>query len=80
MNIRTRIGKLLRHTADRIDPKGAPRSTGYSFTYELNEGIRFRDDRKGCPLWYLGNAAHDRAHTEADNRAPWIDWKTMTLR
>lgn len=80
MTTRARIGKFLRTHADRIDPDGAPRAIGHSFTYELHEGIRFRDDGKGCPLWYLGHADHERAHIEADSRAPWIDWETMTLR
>lgn len=80
MTIRARVGKFLRKHADRIDPDGAPRGGGYSFTFELNEGIRFRSDGKGCPLWYLGKADYERAHLEADNRPPRINWGTMTLR
>lgn len=71
---------LLRRIADRLDPAGAPRSLGHSFTFELGEGIRFRDDGKGCPMWYLGESDYDRAHEESDTDAPWIDWSTMTLR
>jgi len=29
--------------------------------------IVFHDGRKGCPLWYYGDADYERAHTEADN-------------
>jgi hypothetical protein len=79
-DLRTRLGWFLRRTADRIDPSSAPRAVGYSFTFELYEGIRFRTDGRGCPLWHLGEADHDRAHEEADTRAPWIDWKTGTLQ
>lgn len=78
--IRERIGWRLRRIADRIDPANTPRGIGYSFTFELNEGIRFRTDGKGCPLWYLSDADRDRAHLESDTRPPWIDWTTMSLR
>lgn len=80
MDIRAKVGRILRRVADRIDYRGAPRSIGHSFTFELNEGIRLRTDGRGCPLWYLGEADHDRAHEEADNRTPRIDWTTMRLR
>ncbi len=50
MNIRTRIGWTLRRFADRIDHDNAPRYTGYSFTFERREGIRFRYDGQGCPV------------------------------
>lgn len=69
---------LLRRIADRLDPAGCPRSIGSSFTFELGEGIRWRDDGKGCPLWYLGEDDYARAHDEADNPGPKIDWRTMT--
>lgn len=65
--MRSRIGKFLRRVADRIDYQGAPRGTGFSFTIETGEGLRVREDGKGCGLWYLGNAEYDRAHTEADS-------------
>lgn len=68
---------LLRRIADRIDHKGAPKAIGMSFTYEHREGIRFRDDGKGCPLWYLGEADYRRAHTEADTDHIIVDWPTM---
>jgi hypothetical protein len=40
---------------------------GWSFTFEPGEGIRFREDGKGCPLAYLSAADYDRAHSEADD-------------
>jgi hypothetical protein len=58
---------LLRRIADRIDDDGAPKCMSYSFTFERGEGIRFRDDGKGCRLAYLGKDDYERAHTEADN-------------
>lgn len=57
---------LLRRIADRIDYAGAPRAIGYTFTFEQGEGLRFREDGKGCPLWYLGDDDYERAHAEAD--------------
>lgn len=66
--MRTRIGKALRRWADRIDYEGAPRAVGWSFTIEQGRGAVFREGRQqGCPLWYLGQADYDRAHTEADS-------------
>lgn len=61
------IAQRMRFAADRIDPVGAPRGTSYSFTFERGHGIRWRDDGKGCPIWYLGEADYRRAHIEADN-------------
>lgn len=71
---------LLRRLADRLDYSGAPRAIGISFTFELGEGIRWRDDGRGCPLWYLGDDDYERAHDEADNPGPRIDRATMTVR
>lgn len=63
-----RLARRMRRLADRIDPDGAPRAIGWSFTFERGEGIRFRDDRRGCRLWYLGELDdREKAHTEADN-------------
>lgn len=64
----TRIGYWLRRLADRIDPVNAPRAIGQSFTFEQGWGLRFRDDGRGCPLWYLSEADYARAHDEADVR------------
>lgn len=81
MSARSRVGAFLRKYADRLDPDGAPRAIGWSFTFELHEGIRFRQDGRGCSLWYLGQIGdEDKAYTESDTRPPWIDWGTMTLR
>lgn len=71
---------LLRRAADRLDPAGCPRRmSSASFTFEEDEGIRFRDDGRGCPLWYLGEDDYRRAHDEADRPAPRIDWKNLTV-
>ena len=61
-----RLAFLLRRVAGRIDREGTPKHMSYSFTFEDGEGIRFRDDGRGCPLWYLGEADYERAHAEAD--------------
>lgn len=60
-----RLARWLRDLADRIDYAGAPRGVNYSFTIEPGEGIRFRQDGRGCPLWYLGDEDYLRAHHEA---------------
>ena len=79
MKLRARIGNWLRYKlADRIDPNGAPRHVGRSFTFEIYEGMRIREDGKGCQLWYLGERDYRRAHDEADTAHPQINWKTMT--
>lgn len=67
MTLRFRLARRLRFLADRIDHRSAPRCTGYSFTFEDGYGIRFRDDGRGCPIWYLGEDAFERAHDEADS-------------
>lgn len=73
------IAQRLRFLADRIDRDGAPKAIGWSFTHEKGVGIRFRDDRRGCPLWYLGEADYDRAHDEADTEHVRVDWSAMTV-
>lgn len=60
------IGWWFRCVADRIDPAGAPRAISWSFTFERGEGVRFRQDQRGCLLWYLGRDAYERAHLDAD--------------
>lgn len=67
MTARAWIGKRLRFLADRIDYRGAPRLMSYSFTYETGDGIRFREDGRGCRLAYLGEAEREKAYTEADS-------------
>lgn len=71
--MRPRLAAWLRRTADRIDHQGAPRLIGHSFTFEIGEGIRFRDDGKGCPLAYLSERDYGRAHDEAD--VTWERWR-----
>ena len=63
------IAAFLRYLADRIDHGGAPKYTHWSFTFETRRGLVFRDDGKGCPGAYLGDAAYERAHSEADSAA-----------
>lgn len=76
--MRRRVGEWLRRWADRIDDAGAPRAIGWRFTFERNEGIRFREDGRGCRLWYLGEDDYERAHTEADKPAVRIPWAALT--
>lgn len=65
--LRSRLGWWLRKWADRIDEDHAPRIMSFSFTFEEREGIRFRDDGRGCQLAYLdGRSNWDRAYDEAD--------------
>lgn len=68
----TWLARRLRTIADRIDPAGAPRRTHWTFTIEHGEGIRWREDGRGCPVWYLGSADYDRAHDEAET-----SWKRL---
>jgi hypothetical protein len=75
--VKRRLAALMRKYADRIDYEGAPKCTGWSFTFEPHEGIRFREDGHGCRLWYLGDADYARAHDEADSPAPRADWKAL---
>jgi hypothetical protein len=70
VTIKTRLATLLRRTADRIDHHGAPKIMHWSFTFELGEGIRFREDGKGCRLAFLGDDEYERAHSEADSVPP----------
>jgi hypothetical protein len=74
---RLRVAEWMRRSADRLDHEGAPKVIHWSFTFEEREGIRFRDDGKGCPLAYLGDADYERAHSEADRPPPRIDWKAL---
>ncbi len=69
--LRCWIATGMRRIADRLDHEGAPKIIHWSFTFEVGEGIRFRDDGKGCPLAYLGDADYERAHDEADTRQAW---------
>lgn len=70
---------LLRRWADRLSYETAPRAIGWSFTFEDRVGIRFREDGRGCPLWYLGEDDHERAHEEADTTHVRVDWQTLKV-
>lgn len=63
------LAHWLRTYADRLDDRGAPKRMSSSFTYETGEGIRIRDDGKGCPLYYYGEDDLERAHAESDSAA-----------
>lgn len=65
--MRVWIANHLRELADRLDWRGAARVTGWSFTFEEGEGIRFRQDGRGCPVAYVGDEQYDRAHSESDS-------------
>jgi hypothetical protein len=67
--VTARLAGFLRRAADRIDHAGAPKLIHWSFTFENRRGIVFREDGRGCPLAYLGDAAYSRAHDEADGPA-----------
>jgi hypothetical protein len=60
------IAGRLRRLADRIDYRGAPKLMHWSFTWEDGEGLKFRNDGRGCRLAYLGDAEYERALAEAD--------------
>lgn len=73
--MRARVGRLLRRWADRIDPASAPTLTGWSYTHEKrgprDTHLVWREDGRGCPVWYMGDADLARSFTEADS-----DWRT----
>jgi hypothetical protein len=80
MTARTYLAKRLRFLADRIDHAGAPKCMSYAFTFELHRGIVFREGSQGCPLWYYGDADYERAHNEADDPPPRVDWERLAQR
>lgn len=43
------------------------------FTFEDGLGVVFRDDRRGCPVWYMAQD-YDRAHDEAGDLQPGRHW------
>jgi hypothetical protein len=76
--LRPWIAGRLRTWADRLDHAGAPKVLGWSFTFEEGEGIRFRQDGRGCRLAYLGGEDnYERAHDEADRPAVPVDWRAL---
>lgn len=76
---RRQTGERLRRLADRIDHRGAPKVTNWTFTFELGRGLVFRRDGRGCPVAYLGDDEFEKAHAEAVYPAPrsW-DWAWLT--
>lgn len=77
--MRARLGRLLRRWADRIDPAHAPTPTGWSYTHEKrgprDTHLVWREDGRGCPVWYIGDGDLNRSFTEADS-----DWRTANER
>jgi hypothetical protein len=65
-----RLARWLRKYADRIDREGAPKALHWTFTFENRQGVKFREDGKGCRLWHYGDADYEKAHAEADSAAP----------
>lgn len=43
------------------------------FTFEDGLGVVFRDDGRGCPVWYMAQD-YDRAHDEAGDLQPRKTW------
>lgn len=78
--LRQRAARRLRFLADRIDHHGAPKRAHWTFTFENREGIRFREDGRGCPLWHYGGDDYQRAHTEADSEHFQVDWTNATAQ
>lgn len=75
--MRARVGQWLRRFADRIDYGNAPRGTMLSFTFEKHRGIVTHTDGRGCRLWYLSESDYDRAHSEAVDPTPRVNWRTI---
>jgi hypothetical protein len=71
------MAEWLRKWADRIDDTSGPRlMSPHSFTFEDRRGIVFREDHRGCPIWYM-NEDYDRAHDEADTEHVVVLWKNL---
>jgi hypothetical protein len=56
-----RFAQRLRNWADRLDHYGAPKCTGFGFTFEQGRGFVVHQDGHGCPIWYYGNDEYDKA-------------------
>jgi hypothetical protein len=61
-----RLAWWLRCAADRIDHAGAPKLTHWTFTFEKYQGVRFREDGRGCRVAYLGDAEYEKAHSHSE--------------
>jgi hypothetical protein len=76
----------MRRYADRLDRANAPMATGLTFTFEPGRGVvvhgafSYNHDRPGCPLYYIGEDAYMKAHTEVVDRTAWIDPDTGQWR
>lgn len=81
-----RLGSALRKWADRVDWEGAPKRTGWSFTFENHVGAVFNQEGVGCPVWYWGNQDYQRAHDESafpeytGEMAEQVEWVTVGIR
>lgn len=74
---RQRFAWWLRMLGDRISPDTGPRGASpYRFTFEEGEGIRFREDGRGCPIWYMAEDWH-LAHDEADTEHAVVNWANV---
>jgi len=61
-----RLAHWLRGLAERLDYAGTPKGTHWTFTFEPGVGVRWREDGRGCRVWYLNDAQYVLAHTQAD--------------
>ena len=75
--LRRRLAGWMRTAADRLDHEGAPKITGWSFTFECGRGLVFNEEDRGCRLAYLGDGEYERAHAEADHPAPRVPWRSL---
>lgn len=76
--LRLLIGRWLERLAWWVLPyQEQPKLLGWSFTFEKHQGIVFNQDRRGCPLMYFNDAEYEKAHDEALNPTPRIDWKKL---
>lgn len=65
-----RLAWYLRTLADRMDHEGAPKLTHWTWTFELYQGVKFREDGKGCRVAYLGDNEYEKAHAQSDRPPP----------
>ena len=76
--LRTRIGLWLQWLTWRVLPyQEQPKLLGWSFTFENHKGVVFNQDGRGCPLMYFNDEEYERAHNEAIDASPRIDWKKL---
>jgi hypothetical protein len=78
-----RLGGALRRWADRVDRDGAPKLTGWSFTFEQHLGAVFNQEGVGCPVWYRGDQDYQRAYDEhriPEGQLDTVEWVTVGVR